>query len=818
MIFKGHIGDVSFAKWLILLIISMFISHLGMTQSNDCNYSVSGMVFDQETKEPLPFVKIKLKNSPKGGYTDSKGKFFIGGLCSEKDSLLVTCDGYCDLLCGGNHEKNEPLPIYLAQEVQDLGPVQVVGEYHKEEGTQSISQVNISQKEIKNAPTKSLADLLSGQEGVSMISAGANVQLPVIHGLHGNRILILNNGLKHGFQNWGSEHAPEIDISSANSITVIKGATGVRFGPEALGGTIIVNPNPLDLNNPLGLEIGTGFQTNGLGMHSTLNLEQGVEKWSYFLNAGFTKIGDRSTPSYIMTNSGKEEKSVNIGVRYHSKKWDFRAYYGYVDQNLALLRSSVAESGNAFVYAVNSDRPTFIRPFSYAINEPNQLTQHQMGKAEVNWHYSDRAKLSFISGIQLNKREEYDVRRDVALPIIDLELLTTDYQLNWHHPKWFKLDGLIGIQVFRQENINNPGTQTTPFIPNYRSMRYSAFITETRKFNNSSLELGARVDYESNSVAGRETSQDIFRDDFEFTNATASIGYIQKISENTVFRTNLGTAWRTPNMAELFSFGQHGFKSSFGLLRYYWNSTNGLRTDKVIPLNESSVSPERGYKFTNELKIIKKKHQHTFTAYSHYIENYIFDRPMAVIGTIRGPMPVFVFDQTNAFFAGADYSWKANWTKSISGVTRLSYLWSWNVTSNETLINQPPASISQKFIWKQKGFCKVKSSELSVEGGYTFTQFQAPRTIAPEELIDGTLELTSESEIFDFKDAPDGYFLLNISWKLDWKHFSTGISATNVLNQSYRDYLNEMRYFSDEIGVNVLFTFNYRFKAKKKSK
>ena len=174
--------------------------------------------------------------------------------------------------------------------------------------------------------------------------------------------------------------------------------------------------------------------------------------------------------------------------------------------------------------------------------------------------------------------------------------------------------------------------------------------------------------------------------------------------------------------------------------------------------------------------------------------------------------------QTNAFFVGADYSWKANWTKSISGVTRLSYLWSWNVTRNETLINQPPASISQKFIWKQKGFWKVKSSELSVEGGYTFTQFQSPRTIAPEELIDGTVELTPESEIFDFKDAPDGYFLLDISWNLDWKHFSTGISATNVLNQNYRDYLNEMRYFSDEIGVNVLFTFNYRFKAKKKSK
>ncbi len=89
--------------------------------------------------------------------------------------------------------------------------------------------------------------------------------------------------------------------------------------------------------------------------------------------------------------------------------------------------------------------------------------------------------------------------------------------------------------------------------------------------------------------------------------------------------------------------------------------------------------------------------------------------------------------------------------------------------------------------------------------------------ITLQDIIDGNEVLNSETEIFDFKDAPDGYFLLGISWNLDWKHFSTGISATNVLNQSYRDYLNEIRYFSDEIGVNVLFTFNYRFKAKKKS-
>lgn len=805
-------------KTFIIAVFALGCLNSSFAQSDSCNYSVSGIVLDLDTEEPIPFVNVNVVGTKKAVHTDVNGRFHIKGLCQKDNTLLVSCYGYANSVCEhGHHEHGNSPHIYLKQEVLEFGPVIINAGKQKEEGTNSIAQATVKKEEIKRDPTKSLASLISDKDGVTMISAGSNVQLPVIHGLYGNRVLVLNKGLKHGFQNWGSDHAPEIDISSAHAVTVIKGATGVRFGPEALGGTVIVEPNPLYLRNPFYVEVGTGFQTNGRGFHTTLETGNGFKKWSYFLNAGFTKIGDRHAPDYSLTNSGKEERSIDFGTRYRHKKWDFKVYYSYLHQNLALLRSSIAESGNAFVYAINSAEPTFIRPFSYAINQPNQLTQHQMGKAEINWRYSERAKLTFTTGIQLNQREEYDVRRDVELPIIDLDLLTTDYQLTWKHPDWWKLDGLLGVQYFTQLNDNNPGTQTTPFIPNYASTRYSAFLTETKRFNRNTIEAGVRVDYEFNAVAGRQTNQEVFRDDFSFTNATASIGYVRGFSKNSSFRTNLGTAWRTPNMAELFSFGQHHFKSSFGLLRYYTNESGELRTDRVIPLRESSVMPERGYKFINELQIVRKKSEHTLTAYSHYIENFIFDRPIAVIGTIRGPMPVFIYDQADAFFAGVDYSWRMNWSKKVSGVARMNYLWSWNISKNETLINQPPAAVSYKLTWNQGEFWIFESSEWSIKPRYTFTQFQAPRTISPEDLIDGVVELTPDSEIFDFKDAPDGYFLLDLSWHFKWKNFNAGVTVSNVLNTSYRDYLNEMRYFADEPGMNVLFTLNYLFKNKKKN-
>ena len=46
-------------------------------------------------------------------------------------------------------------------------------------------------------------------------------------------------------------------------------------------------------------------------------------------------------------------------------------------------------------------------------------------------------------------------------------------------------------------------------------------------------------------------------------------------------------------MAELYSFGSHGFKNSFGLLRYYYDEDQKLRTDKVIKMNESLLASEK---------------------------------------------------------------------------------------------------------------------------------------------------------------------------------------------------------------------------------
>jgi len=779
-------------------------------QNKPCNCCLSGKVLDVETNQPIPYATVLVKNTEKYAQTDEKGDFVINGICPDDYTLVISCVGYTNSTNAHHHERGEHPHFYLTQEITGLDEVTIQAERSKEKGTETIAQTTLTKAEITSNPTQSLAVSLSKVEGVTFASTGTNVQLPVIQGLTGNRILILNNGIKHAFQNWGMDHAPEIDINAANNITVIKGAAGVRFGPEALSGAVLVEPNPLLLNNPLYGAVRTSFQTNGRGGNANFEIGKGTEKWSYFLNGSYSRIGDRRAPGFNLTNTGKEEGAFSVGVLHHLDDWDFKVYYSFIDQNLGLLRASFVSSANGIIEAINADVPTPADPFSYTIQDPNQTTQHHLGKAEIDWWYADEGKLTFRVGAQLNKRDEFDVRRNADLPIIDLDLTTYDYQLEWEHPSWNGLDGFIGVQYFTQNNDNNPGTLTTPFIPNYNTDRFSAFLIEKIKFGQDTFEAGIRFDIETNDVAGRETNQDIFRDRYTFTNFTASLGYQWRLSGNSSFKTNIGSAFRTPNVAELFSFGQQGFRSVFGLLRFA-NNGGLISTSEVTPIDDSEVDLERGYKLTNEFRTSSQGNTHVLTTYGHYIENFVFDRPLGVFGSIRGPQFAFFIDQADALFLGLDYTWKKELTQQLTGTFGLSYLWSQNVGENEPLINQAPITTNLELQWDQGKLWVFESSKWALRPSYTFEQFQAPRTVSPESLVDGSVVVTPDSEIFDFQDAPNGYFLLDLSWNFKWKSLGGSITAQNLLNADYRNYLNEFRYFADEPGRNVIFTLNYNF-------
>ena len=117
--------------------------------------------------------------------------------------------------------------------------------------SKTIQTTKIDHKTIEEYSGKSLGDALKNIAGVSSINTGNSIVKPVINGLHSSRIIVVTNGVRLQDQEWGIEHAPNIDINNANNITVVKGANSLEFGGDAIGGVIVLEPAKYVLKDSL---------------------------------------------------------------------------------------------------------------------------------------------------------------------------------------------------------------------------------------------------------------------------------------------------------------------------------------------------------------------------------------------------------------------------------------------------------------------------------------------------------------------------------------------------------------------------------------
>ena len=270
------------------------------------SYFVDGQVLDIATQEPLPYASVQVKGLPVGDQTDEQGHFHIEHLCRREFDLIISYVGYKTAV--HHHDVYHAVPrILLAHDSITLQSVTVEGEL-VEGDLYSGTVQRLSPQEFAQQQSGSLGDLAANLSGVSTLSTGSNVAKPIVHGLHGNRVLIINNGVRHEFQNWGDEHAPEIDPSLAQDISVVKGAATVRYGPDALGGVLLINPPRLELLTPLQGSAQLIGQSNGRSGEASVSLQKGFHRLSLLGQASVVQQGDLHAPDYQLTNTGKGER------------------------------------------------------------------------------------------------------------------------------------------------------------------------------------------------------------------------------------------------------------------------------------------------------------------------------------------------------------------------------------------------------------------------------------------------------------------------------------------------------------------------------
>lgn len=794
-------------KNILQVFIFLSIIQNSYAQQKDCIAQISG-VLHNTNHEPLFGATIYIEELKRGTATDENGRYKFENICLGKYTL------HCQSL--GFKEKVFQIEIIRQQTEKDfeleddavhLEEIAISNQKISNENlTQSIQ--SISDEALDRNKGKNLGDALKDITGVNTLQTGPSIAKPVIHGLHSNRILILNNGIRQEGQQWGSEHAPEIDPFVANKLTVIKGANAIRYGADAIGGVILVEAPDLKKEKYFGGEINSIGISNGLGGVFSSTLDFGWGKgWGGRVQGTFKRLGDSEASEYVLSNTGLREVNFSAAFGLQKKRFGTEIFFSRFDTELAIL--SAAHIGNLedLERAINSPKPleAYLKDFTYQISNPRQKITHNLLKIKAHYYLKNQQKLTLQYGGQFNNRREFDFRLgDDSKPQLFLKLSTHTLDGIYEFQQKKNWEGNVGFNLSLQDNYNVPETNIRPLIPQYQSYGTGFYWIEKYQSTKFLLDFGIRYDFRFLDVLRYDRQRNLLNPQHQFHNFSGSVGFAYFFNPHVQIKSNFASAWRPPNAAELYSEGLH----------------HGTAT---IEEGKDNLQSEKAFKWINTFNY-STIHENENTglsieasAYYNLIQNYIFLEPKDVRLTIRGAFPVFQYNQTNASFIGFDVALKWFFVENIAYNAKISLLKAKDISRNAPLIWIPANRLEQAITYQIKQFKKIEKIYIALTFQYVAEQNYAPEVFTIAQVLasqtDESIKIPENT--YDFKAAPAGYALWNVDFgaalPLKNNKLAFNLTLSNLFNVAFRDYLNRFRYFADDTGRNLTLRLKYEF-------
>lgn len=780
------------------------------TIAQNCQYSLKGKISDFHDNSSIIGASLQIVNSNKNTITNFDGSFEFKNLCKGKITLVIKHVACESKTISFIISKDIVKEITLEHHLEELEEVVVKSE-SKSEST-SIEK-SIKKDIITNFSDKSLGDALNTLSGVSSLNTGNTIVKPMIHGLHSSRLLIINNNVRMFDQEWGDEHAPNIDMNASDRIDVIKGANSLKFGSDAVGGLIVVRGKKYARKDSLFGSSLMSFNSNGFGGNLNSEIIKSYKSGYYTkVQMSYRRFGDFKAADYSLTNSGLENINASFRLGYNSYLKGFEFYYSQVNNKFAILKSSHIGNVNDLVTAINSLEPRVIKEFSFSIDNPKQSIIHHLGKIEAYKRFQGFGKLTFQYDFQVNRRREFDLRRgDLKnTPVIDLRLVTNSIQSDLQVKPNDNLKLNIGFLGRFQQN-NPISTGYRPLIPNFDKFDMGLYTIGNYSLNEST-ELNAGIRYDFSKIKARKwynitdwnetyNYDELFpefetgtiagvriftKPQYTFHNFSTGLGLLKKINDDLSLFINYGLANRVPNPSELFSDGLHH---------------SAARIEKGL-LN---INKETANKFIVSMERNNNNFGFVISPYFKKINGFIQLIPVGISTTIRGAFPVYEYNQIDAEIYGIDIDLNKKINNRLDYYGSISLLRGKNTSENLPLINMPAANFNNKLMYFNEEF---KQLSISITHKTVLQQNRFP------DYNFFTLDPVTQQDVFvDISSTPPTYsiFGLNISSAFNEGKLQFELNVENLFNTSYREHLNRLRYFSDELGRNINFKIKINY-------
>lgn len=752
--------------------------------------SLAGTVTAEVTGDPVPGVRVEIARLNVNTETDESGRYAFANVPPGSYTVVTHTEGFADK-AQQVRVTSGPATLDFVISLRSISAeVTVTATGQGESVYESFSTVSsVGTTKIAKQASIGLGDVLESEPGVSNRSFGSSgASRPSIRGFEGDRVLVLQDGIRNGSVGAGSgDHGEPVSPFSLERIEVIKGPATLLYGSNAIGG--VVNAITDDEN-----EAHEGFRGYFTGFGGTVNkqggaaggVEFGIGKSLLNFDTNFTNEGDFDTPLGEIPNSGARSYGGSASYGYFADKGYFRTSVTLDRRRYGIPYAPLFESGE-ILSIINGGADCGV----------------EEGEEPVCQFDIDALKSIFANQLPPVPDEEIDIRmrrnnyrfiggfRDLNAPIeagtfsIDLtdyrheevetaegidEVATTfdndvfSFRGVLRQRKYKGLSGQFGVEGYRRSYLT-VGAESL-IEGRVRQNNFAAFVLEEVSFEKIALQFGARI--ESNGY--RPVNPEL--PDLDFTGFSGSAGIKYEPWKGGSMIASISSSFRSPALEELYNLGPH-----IGTVTF--------------EIGDPTLERERANGFELSFRQNSKKVRFNGSFFYNAINNFIFQAPLDddEDGSIdvEDGLPVAFFTQGDARYYGADASLEVD-ANDYFGVFFAGDIVKAELTE---LGFSPPRITPARF----RAGADLKYKGLSVR---------------PEGVFVGA----RTSDVFPLETATDGYALFNVNGSYTFVAGRTAhvfsFGAQNLTDKLYRNHVNFLKDLVPERGRGFKISYTVR--------
>ena len=733
--------------------------------------TIAGVVVDTASGAPLAGARVRLLEQHRTWQTHGDGGFNFAALPAGSHTIAVEVIGYRPFSRRLTLRSADTvrLRVALSELRFELPPLVVTGTLGRRPGEDVLSPTAVVVgAELDRRLSETIAATLKDQPGVSVTSLSPATARPVIRGLGGDRILVLEDGLRPGdLSSMSSDHAVAIEAVTAHQFEVVRGPMSLMYGSSALGGVVNVireevpTSRPEDLHGALSMQ-GASVNT---GLTTAATLSGGLAGLAWRGEASGRWAGNTRTPVGELVNTGVTTYSGALGAAGVGA-------FGHAGGSYRFYSNQYGIPGG---FVGGHPQGVDIEMFRHAVR--GEAERHQLdglfSTAKASAQYTHYRHTEFEPSGSVGTRFKQ-------------QLAATEFSLR-HRPSGVLAQGAVGVRA-QYRDIQTGGSLRTPST---YDLSLAGFAIEELGQGAARLQVGARYDWAR--FVPRDTTAFVSAGGeripvrprtFGSLSGSAALLYVL----GPAFRVgaSVARAFRTPDFNELYSNGPHLADNSFNVGSPSLGPEAGFGTDVFVRLSASRLRGE-------------------IAAFRNVLSDYIFpsSRGRAELGA-QGGRPRFQYTNEDARFLG------------IEGDIE------WNVAG--PLVLEATASyVEAVFTSTRDSIPVITLVDTSFVAPSPYPPFIAPLhghvglRFEPRPWFVGVTArgAARQDRLGDFEEPTAGHvvgdFTAGVRVLVGGRFHAATLNVANAFDTEYRDHLSRIKAIMPEPGRSISLLYRLEF-------